>query len=220
MTLLFAADLHPNLDKLTVNSTKCEFRLWFGWFDAGNWNNQEQSRIRKPSARWGVARDDEWPSAEWNQVFVGLDWVLTNGTERDRGLTSTQPSSAGGAAAHLAGFMGEELTSGRLPRYPSSVWKLIPSSVSKPWDPSAESQQCDPPTQPVPPLNLSKWKSRRPQCPTGLKTFSFSLLLSFLLLSVPSDSLSLSLTHITPLGFILPPHGWAPSRSELSVGNV
>lgn len=41
------------------------------------------------------------------------------------------------AAAHLAGFMGKELTSGRLPRYPSSVWKLIPSAVSKPRDPLA-----------------------------------------------------------------------------------
>lgn len=33
--------------------------------------------------------------------------------------------------------MGKELTSGRLPCYPSSMWKLIPSSVSKPRDPLA-----------------------------------------------------------------------------------
>lgn len=57
-------------------------------------------------------------------------------TEDDRELMSTHPPLPQ-SAAHLAGFMGKELTSGRLPCYPSSVWKLIPSSVSKPRDPSA-----------------------------------------------------------------------------------
>lgn len=41
--------------------------------------------------------------------------------EDDREVTSTQLSPSNLAAAHLAGFMGKELTSGRLPRYPSSV---------------------------------------------------------------------------------------------------
>lgn len=44
--------------------------------------------------------------------------ILTNATEDDKELTSPpQPI----AAAHLAGFMGKGLTSGRLRRYPSSV---------------------------------------------------------------------------------------------------
>lgn len=54
-----------------------------------------------------------------------------------QGLTSSRLSPSNLSAAHLAGFMGKELTSGRLPCYPSSVWKLIPSSVSKPRDPVA-----------------------------------------------------------------------------------
>lgn len=69
-----------------------------------------------------------------------------------------RPSSITGSAAHLAGFIGKELTSGRLPCYPSSVWKLIPSSVSKPRDPLAEgwreSQQRE---SPLPPFCLTLW---------------------------------------------------------------
>lgn len=73
-------------------------------------------------------------------------------TERWRPL-NFPPSDR--AAAHLGGFMGKELTSGRLPRYPSSVWKLIPSSVSKPRDPLAGgiirvSAECVSPSLPAP----------------------------------------------------------------------
>lgn len=57
--------------------------------------------------------------------------------ELHRGLTSSRLSPSNLSAAHLAGFMGKELTSGRLPCYPSSVWKLILSSVSKLRDPLA-----------------------------------------------------------------------------------
>lgn len=70
------------------------------------------------------------------------------------------------SAAHLAGFMGRELTSGRLPCYPSSVWKLIPSSVSRPRDPSAGdltwvSAVCVTPT--LPPVSPREGKLRRPR---------------------------------------------------------
>lgn len=70
------------------------------------------------------------------------------------------------SAAHLAGFMGRELTSGRLPCYPSSVWKLIPSSVSRPRDPSAGdltwvSAVCVTPT--FPPVSPRERKLRRPR---------------------------------------------------------
>lgn len=77
--------------------------------------------------------------------------------------TSSPPTLQ--SAAHLAGFMGRELTSGRLPSYPSSVWKLIPSSVSRPRDPSAGdltwvSAVCVTPT--LPPVYPRERKLRRP----------------------------------------------------------
>lgn len=62
--------------------------------------------------------------------------------------------------------MGRELTSGRLPCYPSSVWKLIPSSVSRPRDPSAGdltwvSAVCVTPT--LPSVSPRERKLRRPR---------------------------------------------------------
>lgn len=85
----------------------------------------------------GIYKPEAW-------AFYKHHWLSGYGGWQRAGVcweppipTLPPPPATLQSAAHLAGFMGRELTSGRLPCYPSSVWKLIPSSVSRPRDPSA-----------------------------------------------------------------------------------
>lgn len=97
-------------------------------------------RMRKSSAWWEIAENEWFLSADQLQIYKPLLHVDKHQQPVQTMIERWRPLNFplfNPAAAHLAGFMGKELTSGRLPRYPSSVWKLIPSSVSKPRDPLA-----------------------------------------------------------------------------------
>lgn len=124
--LLFDAAVYDLREKSQTSHSE-DFN--FDWFGTGKRCNQNQSPRRRVVNLMRKKKLSEWLLSE-----ITLIWPCA---ELHRGLTSSWLSPSNLAAAHLAGFMGKELTSGRLPCYPSSVWKLIPSSVSKPRDPLA-----------------------------------------------------------------------------------
>lgn len=92
---------------------------------------QESDVIRTSPCKRRVVNLMRGKKAEWTAPIRNHADMTLRRTPPGADVQSTFPPS-NLAAVHLAEFMGKELTSGRLPCYPSSVWKLIPSSVSNP----------------------------------------------------------------------------------------